>query len=617
MPALWNVNNINNLSHKKSTSKLSFEIGEKFSGRITSTEKDGTVTIKLIDGWQFKAEIEGGAHKLPEGLVKFQVQGFAEGKLILKFIGEEGESSKAFDALEGYLKSLGLSKEDSDFAFLLLQHNISLTKENISLMRAILELKSKAQQDEEYINNFIEKYIDAKLKGNPSEKIEEFKVLLKDAFSNLDKLTTEDILTFIENKLPLSKENINSFNNIFKQWGYVYKNLKQLEKALPEDIPLDNEINNNILETPEPSVNNEYHTVNEGKHIKAIINKEAAKSNNNMLNTYEATPKNNVLTMIKNILSEENIKEIESGQEAFKEAESTGENPKALKENLGESENILNKDTFKNHKVIKENTALKNNDSLSLETLKDLVESIDDKAKLTPSTLEEFKKNITELLDNKLGVTYKFSDKEAKELLQWLNSKNSMVSKENFKPSNEMVKLQLEEKSSELKNIISSIIKLNPSENTSASDKVFNLIKANVNDFKLLNTMSNEYYYLDLPIKIYEKEYPLKFIIKDNREKGKKIDSKNVKMVINIATSNLGVVDGYIKVLGNNINIELKVQEKSMKVLEKEKGKLLNSLIALGYNTDIIVTKKLEEASISNCREFFNDSMLTMVDVLV
>lgn len=617
MPALWNVNNINNLSHKKSTSKLSFEIGEKFSGRITSTEKDGTVTIKLIDGWQFKAEIEGGAHKLPEGLVKFQVQGFAEGKLILKFIGEEGESSKAFDALEGYLKSLGLSKEDSDFAFLLLQHNISLTKENISLMRAILELKSKAQQDEEYINNFIEKYIDAKLKGNPSEKIEEFKVLLKDAFSNLDKLTTEDILTFIENKLPLSKENINSFNNIFKQWGYVYKNLKQLEKALPEDIPLDNEINNNILETPEPSVNNEYHTVNEGKHIKAIINKEAAKSNNNMLNTYEATPKNNVLTMIKNILSEENIKEIESGQEAFKEAESTGENPKALKENLGESENILNKDTFKNHKVIKENTALKNNDSLSLETLKNLVESIDDKAKLTPSTLEEFKKNITELLDNKLGVTYKFSDKEAKELLQWLNSKNSMVSKENFKPSNEMVKLQLEEKSSELKNIISSIIKLNPSENTSASDKVFNLIKANVNDFKLLNTMSNEYYYLDLPIKIYEKEYPLKFIIKDNREKGKKIDSKNVKMVINIATSNLGVVDGYIKVLGNNINIELKVQEKSMKVLEKEKGKLLNSLIALGYNTDIIVTKKLEEASISNCREFFNDSMLTMVDVLV
>lgn len=618
MPALWNVNSLNNLSNKKSTSKLSFDIGEKFSGRITSTEKDGTVTIKLIDGWQFNAEIDGGADNLPEGLVKFQVQGFAEGKLILKFIGSETESSTSFNALESYLKSLGLSKADSDFVLLLLQHDISLTKENINLMKGILELKSKASQDEEYIDNFIEKYVSAKLKGNNVDEIGEFKTLLKDAFSNLDKLTKQDIMTFIENNIVLSKDNINSFNNLFKEWGFIYKNLKLLEKKLPEDIHLGNEYNDSHLEVPDHSSNEEGSGVNKSGEFKEIINKEATKSKSSVRNSYESTSKSSILTKIKSILSEEDSIEIEHKdikQEILENSADNKENNGNIKVN--KNENILTKENVKNNTPIKVNTALKNNVSVSLEELKKLVQSIDNKSSLSNVKLDEFKKTMTELIYNKLGITYEFNDEEVKDLLELLNNKNQIVSKESIKNTNELVKFQLEEKSSDLKNIISSIIKLNSSENVSVSDRIFSLLKDNINDFKLLNTISNEYYYLDLPIKLYEKEYPLKFIIKDSREKGKKIDSKNVKMVINVATSNLGIVDAYIKVLGSNMNIELKVQDKWVKVLEKEKEKLLNSLIGLGYNTDIIVTKKLEEASISNCREFFNDSMLTMVDVLV
>lgn len=618
MPALWNVNSLNNLSNKKSTSKLSFDVGEKFSGRITSTEKDGTVTIKLIDGWQFNAEIDGGADNLPEGLVKFQVQGFSEGKLILKFIGTETESPTSFNALDNYLKSLGLSKEDSDFVLLLLQHDISLTKENISLMKGILELKSKASQDEEYINNFIEKYVSARLKGNNAEEIGEFKALLKDAFYNLGKLTKQDIMTLMENNIVLNKDNINSFNNVFKEWGFVYKNLKLLEKNLSEDIRIVNDNNDNPLEVTEHSFNKENYGINKSEDFKEAINKDAAKSKSGAINSYESTPKNSILTKIKSLLSEEKTMAIEHKdlkQEVLENRGDTKENNGSINKN--KNEDTLTKETMEGNTPIKGNTALKSNTSLNLEELKKLVQSIDNKSTLTNVKVDELKKTITELIYNKLGVNYEFNDEELKELLQLLNNKNPMTNKENLKNTNEMVKLQLEEKSSDLKNIISSIIKLNTSKNANVSDKIFSFLKDNINDFKLLNTISNEYYYLDLPIRLYEKEYPLKFIIKDNREKGKKIDSKNVKMVINIATSNLGIVDGYIKVLGNNMNIELKVQDKWVKILEKEKEKLLNSLIGLGYNTDIIVTKKLEEASISNCREFFNDSMLTMVDVLV
>ena len=59
MPAIWNVNNGYNANNKKLSSKLTFETGEKFSGRISSTGNNNEAVIKLPDGWQFSAEIDG------------------------------------------------------------------------------------------------------------------------------------------------------------------------------------------------------------------------------------------------------------------------------------------------------------------------------------------------------------------------------------------------------------------------------------------------------------------------------------------------------------------------------------------------------------------------------
>eukprot|EP00831_Metopus_contortus_P056339 TRINITY_DN48136_c0_g1_i1.p3 TRINITY_DN48136_c0_g1~~TRINITY_DN48136_c0_g1_i1.p3 ORF type:complete len:125 (-),score=25.33 TRINITY_DN48136_c0_g1_i1:135-479(-) len=72
--------------------------------------------------------------------------------------------------------------------------------------------------------------------------------------------------------------------------------------------------------------------------------------------------------------------------------------------------------------------------------------------------------------------------------------------------------------------------------NEDVYNKFSNLIKENINDIKIYNTISNEYYYLNVPIQTNSQEYPCKLIIKDNRKNGKKIDSTNAKMVVSIKT---------------------------------------------------------------------------------
>ena len=70
-----------------------------------------------------------------------------------------------------------------------------------------------------------------------------------------------------------------------------------------------------------------------------------------------------------------------------------------------------------------------------------------------------------------------------------------------------------------------------------------------LNDVKLFNSISQQYYYLDLPINVKDNEYQFKLIIKDDRKKGKKIDSTNVKIATSIKTINMGTVDAYIKII--------------------------------------------------------------------
>ncbi|MDB1942510.1 hypothetical protein PMY49_17360, partial [Clostridium tertium] len=146
------------------------------------------------------------------------------------------------------------------------------------------------------------------------------------------------------------------------------------------------------------------------------------------------------------------------------------------------------------------------------------------------------------------------------------------------------------------------------------SEKILDIIKNNISDIKVFNKISSEYYYADIPVSIKEREYPCKIIVKDNRKEGKKIDSTNVKMVVTVETKNLGTVDGYMEVLDKKINIELKCEEKFVKIIDMTKSKLVNNIESMGFLVNVKVSKKENEVSLTSCREFFNSNSGVSLD---
>ena len=97
----------------------------------------------------------------------------------------------------------------------------------------------------------------------------------------------------------------------------------------------------------------------------------------------------------------------------------------------------------------------------------------------------------------------------------------------------EAIKADMKNKIENVRDIVKNLI--NQTElKDSGYEKIMNLVKANISDIKVFNSISDEYYYLNIPITADNKEYPCKLIIKDNRKDGKKIDSTNAKMVVSV-----------------------------------------------------------------------------------
>ncbi|MEL7597866.1 MAG: hypothetical protein AAGU01_06660, partial [Clostridiaceae bacterium] len=99
--------------------------------------------------------------------------------------------------------------------------------------------------------------------------------------------------------------------------------------------------------------------------------------------------------------------------------------------------------------------------------------------------------------------------------------------------------------------------------------------------------------------------------------KGKKIDSSNVKLVASVNTINMGVIDAYIKVLNKNINIDIKCEKDWIKALELGKEGIINKLNNMGYVSNVKVDEKIVEANIVECRDFFEDNEFTRINLMV
>ncbi|MDP4146789.1 MAG: hypothetical protein Q8936_20330 [Bacillota bacterium] len=284
----------------------------------------------------------------------------------------------------------------------------------------------------------------------------------------------------------------------------------------------------------------------------------------------------------------------------------------------------LNDDNFM-ESFVKKLTVEKNIDARDLksnkfgETLTGILKEIqqysaDDMASFTKEVRGKNNLGSEGVLENKKDDVIEIKSEVFKEVLKETINSGS----KNFKLPNsaDEVKQQISLKMDDMKQIVKELIK-GIDNNFGASDKVLAMIQDNVGDFKVFNNISNNYYYIDVPVNLYNNDYQCKLIIKDDRRSGKKIDSQNVKIAASVKTVNMGVVDAYIKVLNRNVKIDIKCDEKWMRALDTFKEIIQNKISDMSYNVNIDIIKKENELNIVECREFFGNDDFISINTLV
>ncbi|WP_286904988.1 hypothetical protein [Clostridium sp. UBA1652] len=719
MPGIWNINSVYNVGSKKLSSKLTFEVGEKFAGRVMRiSQNKGEFTIKLLDGWQFMAQVdENLTPEQLEGLLKFQVLGFQDGKLKLKLVRQEDKAtSEENNPLNALIKSQGLAKEEIETLKQLVKFNIPLTKENISKYSSIFNFNEKIKVDEKEVDNFINNYISSKNIPIDSEESKNIREKLQSFFKEFKTMKAEDILTFIENDIDLTESNIKAFNRIFKGEESIEKIILKAPvegSSIEKNIDSDEIVKLNVKNT-EDSINKElknispkeayvnsnkekkisvldmlrklsgdFEEINNNKSVDLNIdNKVSGKDiivskdsvikylKDNNINTELITDKDieTFVELIKNQTPEEfNKQDLKSTNIPF----NTTKEIKALIDFLGKqvsiSENYGEDDGNKS-------SILKNNDFLQEKELGSDIQKLNQqliKEGFTDKTLRDTiinylkennvsKKPITdkdieafvELIKNQTPEEFNKQDlkstnmpfnttREIKDFIDLLkkqvptssNDKGNEISSSSGlkndelvqakelvsnvnKAIPEMIKEGIKEKALDIKDIIKEVILSSKygDDEGEAFNKVMEFIKGNTAEVKVFNSVSNNYYYMNIPLKVKQDEYECKLIVKDERGKGKKLDSSNIKMIVSVKTLNLGNVDAYIKLQNKNLDIDLKCSKEYVKILDKEKNKLIESLNTIGYNSKVIVSRAIEEVNISTSREFFNSTNLVILD---
>ncbi|MBC8059356.1 MAG: hypothetical protein H7Y18_01690 [Clostridiaceae bacterium] len=761
MPGINNISNVNNLDSKRVVSKLSFQVGEVFQGRIVEVEREANnIVLKTKDGWQFTANAKIPLENLPKGLVRFKVVGYEEGKLQLEILPDEENGTNVPEkSIQTILKQQNLSSNKADFEMLksMVSHNIPLTKENISSVKVIIDFKEKISANIEEEDNFISKYLQSKGIDINSLQGKNINQLLKGFFSELKKVSVEDLVTLKENGIDITEDNLKSFNKVFKEDIGLYKEITQhikeeglignktiyssingeeslvkpkseaeiIKQYLDSENITPNsgkgkEINNGtkeffdvIKKEPDKEIFAKFQLDSFKETIKAILignDISVTKENVSLVKTIielkeeilgepkneteiikkyldsknitEGSGKgkeiNNSLKEFLDVIKKEPVKEILAKLQLKSESETEIGNIKSFNKQFKEdlpvfkeiiktilNENNLNKSVENSnnyakidnstpkenieHKVIqniiendipltKENVSIvktiielkeeilsqpKNENELIKQYLnsKDIPEDSEKGKALSDGIKELFNQIKKEPIKEVLAQIQSSTDEKAfgkqfkedlpifKELLKNIfkgNDVNKGV--ENIKNNQlaEDVKTQIAQKTDFMKDIIKGI-----------SEGDWSQMKNSINNIKVFNTVSNQYYYMDVPVNVDQRQYECKLLIKDDRKKGKKIDSKNVKMFVSVKTINMGKVDAYIKVSDRNVDIDLKCNENWIKVLEKDNHNLVSTLKEMNYNVILKIESQTHEANIVTTREFFQDNAIGSINVMV
>lgn len=613
MPTIFNIGNSYNINNKKISSKLTFESGERFSGRVVRKDGNDSVIIKLRDGWEFNAEIEDEISDF-NGFQRFEVVGFEDGKLKLKLLSKNIENNnKENSIISNMLLKNGLGEEDTDLIKDMLKFNIPINKESIKEIKGLINFLNRLSINSNEGKEFISKFLASKGLDENSIEGQNIKTLLNNFFDDYKSMTKEDVLLFYENNIDFNSENIKAYNNIFNGENKLFNNINDLQSIF-NDEGLSNKLNrefseedNNVLKYKDinNSIKEDYK--NNEKNIESKIA-------SNSYQKLDGSSKINLLSILKSI----------SGYE--EEYLNT-----ALKDILSNNKEKFNNIEFDKAFSIIENISSK-------EFIDDIKKELSNYSLYKENNLKFNKSDIENLLLNKLGKFIELNEKEFIKIKDIINlaSKDIEIKDNNEKSIsteiNNVLNKEIEDRyidnklnmdikenikdiGSIKKEVLKDVINLinNLKEEVLPKD-IANFLKNNINEIKLFNKLSLEYYYADIPININQKDYPCKIIIKDKRKDDKRIDGSNVKMIITIDTSNLGIIDGYIKVLNKKLDIELKCEEKYTKLIEENKEILNLNIKRLGFLVNINISKKENEVSLSNCREFFNEEFGVSLD---
>ncbi|EKQ55376.1 MULTISPECIES: hypothetical protein [unclassified Clostridium] len=643
MPGIWNINNGYNVNSKKISSKLSFEVGERFTGRVVAKGEGKDITIRLADGWQFIAELDGNVDLDDLKLVKFQVGGLENGKLKLKLVqGAAGEETTEDDNFQEIIQKEGLSKDDIDILKNMVKHNIPLTRDNINEIKGLIQFNEKISANPKEIDTFIQTYLQSKNIPVNSTEGQAIKETLTKFFNEFKNMTSDDILAFIENDLDFSEETISSFNKLFKGDSSIEQILTKMSDSLnsleisDSALSSDIEIFNSKISSKEPEFSKSNLDI-----AKALASK--VYNENDPL-----TKKINILDVLKTLAGSEDSELDMVQKNANNPNNAINENSAPENEKVNLPASLVEKlDNQQLVKIIKDTIGenLTNNDSPKTQAerliestnktkLEGLLSNIEGKeVKLTDDEFRSF----TQLLNSKstgnevpnADVSYDKGNVQPKEAATNNNVIETVTIKEtvgklnandllarNDLDNKDAIKNEIKDKIDNVRDIVKNLVAQTELKDA-GYEKIMNLVKSNINDIKVFNSVSNEYYYLNMPINANNHEYPCKLIIKDNRKDGKKIDTTNTKMVVSVKTINLGEVDGYLTMRDNRMDVNLKCSSEFTTTLNNNKSKLADGLSTLGLFVKISVSAKDKPVDIVSCRNFFNDLTISAIDIKV
>ena len=559
MAGLINVNT-SGIGPSKLLTKLSFQIGEQFLAKVIQNgeAKNNEILLKLLDGWQFAAKTSEESGLLQGNVARFQVTGFENGQLQLTIIKEKKDDNKGrTDSINAILDDINLGADEKDEAILnsLVDHSIPLTKENIEKAKTIIDFQEKASKGEE--DDFIVKYLQNKSIDLESEDGKQYVKVLKNFVMEVKNLSFDDIATMMENNIDLNSENIKSFNSLMKDPQLIYKDITAIgEKLSSYSVPSDMAKDIDVKEV----VNNQISTK---KPLESVVS--------------SGQQDKGAIIVDKDVIkplffdNQESSKQEISAKEVIQDLVSKIPVKEVIEEDKGKLNiNNINKGEVKETKTVSAEIKTNNKD---IEVDKEDLSSV----KLVP---EEIKRGAI------------------------------------LKIGSEMVRSEIDSKVEQMKEIISELLK-NSDNKQNLLEGALKDLPTQMNEFKVFNSLSSNYYYMALPINMADKNYDLKMIIKDDRKSGKQIDSKDIKLVTSVNTVNMDTVDAYISVKDNLMKIDIKADGKWISGLKRDGSNLKTMIETMGYNVKLDFGIRERPADIVSCRGFFDDNTLGRINVVV